>query len=68
MKQKATLKNWVKHPFLNSLLGEVYGHPDKDLPDGELITTSTIVNLDRDNKTAETLNTIYTLEEELKNV
>lgn len=58
-KQTAHLENWKKSTFHNSLTGYVTGHPK--LEDGDLITTSKILNLDEENNTVETLNTIYTL-------
>lgn len=60
-KKKATIKNWrlveVRRQFI---IGEVFGNPK--FPDGEAIRTSDVVRWIDDN-TAETLNTVYTLED-----
>jgi hypothetical protein len=60
-KKKAKLNNWSKCPFSESLIGNVEGHYNSELSDGEKVRTSRIVKLDEENNTAETLNTIYTL-------
>lgn len=71
-KQKAHIDNWslhfggtihVDHPELTRFVlhGDVQGHPNPDLPDGEYIYTSHIEVLDLVNKICETRNTRYTL-------
>lgn len=63
-KPTATLKNWYHDTLGNMLYGNVYGHHSERLFDGLYIHTSTVINLDRANNRCETLNTIYTLENE----
>lgn len=56
-KQTARLESWI---IMNqSVYGTVYGHPL--LSDGSEIRTSSIVKLNLEGKTCETLNTNYTL-------
>lgn len=57
MKQTAKLENWYQ--IGNSLFGQVYGHPK--LPDGTIVQTSEVVHIDYIAKTAETINTEYSL-------
>ena len=67
-KPRARLENWYLIPWANQLTGIVSGHPRAvpggELDDGRTIFTSTVINLDREKKEAETLNTIYELGEE----
>jgi hypothetical protein len=61
MKQTANLENWY---FIHGVLfGDVYNHPK--LNDGSLIRTSEVISISEDLKTAETLNTFYTLGKKL---
>lgn len=59
-RQTATLRNWFHAG--GRLHGQVYGHPDPRLPDGEPVTTSRVVEIDEHAGWAKTLNTDYTLE------
>lgn len=61
MKQTARIENWyVIHGIL---FGQCYDHPK--IPDGSNIQTSGLAKFSSDGKTAETLNTIYSLGEKL---
>jgi hypothetical protein len=66
-KQTATIKNWKveKWPFGKAyvLTGTVSKHPMQDRMKTDTQHTSELVSIDFKNKTAETLNTIYTLED-----
>lgn len=70
IKQKAILRNWTHYPAgggrfdrdFNHLEGNVYGHPDPWLPDGEYIATSMVLWIDLSLRVAETRNTVYILE------
>lgn len=59
-KPTATLKHWRFMTSQRSLTGEVFGHPH--FFEGQNILTSTVLRIDFESGTAETLNTIYTLE------
>lgn len=59
-KKIATLKKW-KWAGQRRLTGEVYGHPN--FGDGTVVTTSRLMSVDFEKMQAETLNTIYKLEE-----
>jgi hypothetical protein len=66
-KQTATIKNWrvEKWPFGKSyvLTGTVSNHPMQHRMETDTQHTSALISIDFKNKTAETLNTIYTLED-----
>ena len=59
---KGTLKNWKINNLTDrpTVIGNVYGHPAENIPDGELIRTSHIVDIQGDQ--LETRNSMYTLE------
>jgi len=60
-KQRATIKDWIISDKKNGqvLIGHIVDHPR--FCQGQTITTSYLVNIDIENKIAETLNTIYIL-------
>ena len=60
-KKGGRLENWVEHPYLPTIIGDVYDDPSKRFTDGTNVQTSKIVKLDKENNTLETLNTIYEL-------
>lgn len=66
-KPTATIKNWKieKWMFGNSyvLIGSVSKHPNQSRMETDTQHTSELLSIDFKNKTAETLNTIYTLED-----
>lgn len=59
-KQTATLRKWLRIPWMNTITGEVYDHPR--FADGTRVVTSSIVK--DEGNTVETLNTVYTLDGE----
>lgn len=61
-KQKARIENWavIEGGQRSWLCGTVYDHPRSEL-NGHECYTSTLEKLDRENKIAETRNTVYTL-------
>lgn len=56
-KQRARLVRWRQEG--DTLLGIVFDHPK--LEDGTYVRTTPLVNIDLENHTAETQNTLYTL-------
>lgn len=68
-RQTARLENWIKYgpPESSWFCGNVYDHPNPDLPDGMWVYTSRILSISDDNKSAKTKNTDYALGEPIKN-
>lgn len=68
MKQKAKIKNYYLQAANRAgdyvLIGEIFDHPRQTEFKKDLHSTSLLLSIDFKNKTAETLNTIYTLENE----
>ncbi len=67
MKQKAHIENWsVQNAYGGGtyLIGTISKHPKQYIFHSDLQATSLLKSLDRESKTAETQNTIYTLGKE----
>lgn len=65
MKQKAKINNWYIQaigPGKYVLVGEIENHPKQHKFKGEEQMTSELLSIDFKNETAETLNTIYTID------
>ena len=65
MKQQAKIKNWSieKYPYGHVLVGNIFDHPRQKEFRGEVQVTTELFNIDFVNRTAETRNTLYTLED-----
>jgi hypothetical protein len=59
MNKKATLENWSYNEFSNRLFGEAHGHPD--FPNGSVVHTSSVQQLNVKENYAITRNTYYIL-------
>ena len=66
-KKRARLENWYTQTLSNGVIilnGNVYDHPKFEA--GQFIHTSEVVKVNEDRTEAVTLNTIYTLHQELE--
>lgn len=66
IKPRARIDDWVCANGGQFLIGRVSGHPRQAEFKNEWQATSSVIALDREARTAETLNTIYELGEEIK--